>query len=359
MVVTNFAHLHEAASCPDVAFLYFVRTADNRGPNSAGNPVVVRFTEATEGGYSCSLEVVLGEITHPLLGDDYMWFERDNLRAHIFDIFFLHTQHGIPIFLSRYFDVDLTLTLLILQGAVKQQHPRVLYTARHLRVRYVLVKHDPGDDTAVVDLSPRNFLNLGISFDVHLTTSLNLARHYRDAGDSHINHSVVPARRELSPKAARHELCHSRPVLHVHHFRHRLALLQRTLEGHPVTPDDDGGMYVVPYMSFRQFHDLPRQNYDGCGPVPHLLVLGARQLDHRLGTGVRNVHLSENAVAIVRQHYAAHGVKEHFEHGAGAEGGADDVGNGVSGGDIIELGTTTSLAFSIGVQYHHLSGCGS
>ena len=41
------------------------------------------------------------------------------------------------------------------------------------------------------------------------------------------------------------------------------------------------------------------QDDDRGGSIAHFLILGSGQLDHALRSGVRDIHLSENAVAII------------------------------------------------------------
>ena len=62
-----------------------------------------------------------------------------------------------------------------------------------------------------------------------------------------------------------------------------------------------------------------------------------------------DVDLAEDAVAVVGDDDAAHGIEEHFEHGAGAEGRPDDVGHGPGGGYVGQLGLAAGLALRFGV----------
>ena len=62
-----------------------------------------------------------------------------------------------------------------------------------------------------------------------------------------------------------------------------------------------------------------------------------------------HVHLPEDAVAVVGDDDASHGIEEHFEHGARAECGADDVGYGAGGGDVAQLGLAALFALGFGV----------
>ena len=62
-----------------------------------------------------------------------------------------------------------------------------------------------------------------------------------------------------------------------------------------------------------------------------------------------DVDLAEDAVAIVGDDDAAHGVQQHFEHGPRAQRGADDVRDATGGGDVAELRLAAVLAVRLGV----------
>lgn len=61
------------------------------------------------------------------------------------------------------------------------------------------------------------------------------------------------------------------------------------------------------------------QNDNRCGSVTDFLVLSTAELDHALCGGVRHLDFSENGVAVVGEHNAAHWVEQHLEHGLGTE----------------------------------------
>mmetsp|Transcript_4469 Transcript_4469/g.8701 ORF Transcript_4469/g.8701 Transcript_4469/m.8701 type:complete len:232 (+) Transcript_4469:1081-1776(+) len=223
-------------------------------------------------------------------------------------------------------------------------------------MRNVFVEHDAGDDPTVGNFSSRNLLDLGIPFDVDLAPPGNLSRYGRHGLKRHIHHYVVPPRRKLGTQTALHQLSHKLPVPEVHRHRPPVAHLQRHLQRPAVPPHHHGRVQRLPHERLRQRHQLARQHDHGGGAVAHLLVLGAGELDHGFGAGVADVHLPEDAVAVVGEDDAAHGVQKHFEHGAGTEGGADDIGDGARGGDIVQLGFSSGFAFGVGVQHHNLSG---
>ena len=68
-------------------------------------------------------------------------------------------------------------------------------------------------------------------------------------------------------------------------------------------------------------------------------------LNHR-----RLTYLSENGVAIVGQHDAAHGVEEHLEHGLGAQGGPHDIAHGLGSLDVCQLSILALLSLGVLVQ---------
>lgn len=70
------------------------------------------------------------------------------------------------------------------------------------------------------------------------------------------------------------------------------------------------------------------------GGSTHLLVLGAAELDDGLGSRVADVNLAQDGVAVVGQHDAAVGVQQHFQHGAGPQRSAHNVGHRLLSGRV-------------------------
>ena len=65
----------------------------------------------------------------------------------------------------------------------------------------------------------------------------------------------------------------------------------------------------------------------------------------------RLTYLSENGVAIVGQHDAAHGVEEHLKHALGSESGPDDVTDGLCSLDVGLLSSLTLLTLGVLVEH--------
>ena len=163
----------------------------------------------------------------------------------------------------------------------------------------------------------------------------------------HAHHLLIPPTTELRPNTALHKLLHDGGVLDVYGDGALLGVLECKLEGAVVAANDDRGVDVAAEERLGHGEHLAGKNDDGSGAVADLLVLRASELDHGLGGGVRHVNLAEDAIAVVRHNDPAHGIEEHLEHGAGAEGGADYVRDGHGGGDVAELRFTTSCSLGV------------
>ena len=240
-------------------------------------------------------------------------------------------------------------------------------------MRHVLVEHEALEDLAVGDFPTGNLLHLGVPLDVHLGPvgvgivgggrgvgvsgggrRHRLARSRRpgnrqDGLQGHLHHLVVPPAGELGPDAALHQLGHEVRIAHVDVQRLPLQDGQSLLQRAVVALHDDSRMEVVADKRFGQYEHLPGQDNDARGTIPNLLILRPTELDHGLGRRLADVDLAEDAVAVVGDDDAAHGIEEHLEHRAGTEGRADDVGDGPGGRDVGELGPAAGLALRLGV----------
>ena len=241
-------------------------------------------------------------------------------------------------------------------------------------MRHVLVEHEALEDLAVGDLPAGNLFDLGVPLDVHLgplgvrvgrivvgppASRLGIggegragprrAGHGQHGLQGHLHHLVVPAAGELGPDAGLDQLGHQVGVAHVDAQRLLLQDGQRLLQRAVVALHDDGGVEVVPHERLGQDEHLARQDDDRRGPIADLLVLGPAEFDHGLGRRLADVDLAEDAVAVVGDDDAAHGIEEHLEHRARAEGGPDDVRYGPGGRDVGQLGPAAGLALRFGV----------
>lgn len=298
----------------------------------------------------------------------------NDLHAHVLDVLLLHLEHGVPIIGIGNLHVGLGFALLVLQGRIQQQDPRLLDAAAHLGMRHVLVEHEALEDLAVGDLPAGNLLHLGVALDVDLgpvgvgvgrvvvgppaprlgiggegRSRPRRAGHGQHGLQRHLHHLVVPAAGELGPDAGLDQLGHEVGVAHVDAQGLALQDGQGLLQGAVVALHDDGGVEVVPHERLGQDEHLAGQDDDRRGTVADLLVLGPAQLDHGLGRRLADVDLAEDAVAVVGDDDAAHGIEEHLEHRARTEGGPDDVGYGPGGRDVGQLGPAAGLALRLGV----------
>mmetsp|Transcript_12621 Transcript_12621/g.40041 ORF Transcript_12621/g.40041 Transcript_12621/m.40041 type:complete len:268 (+) Transcript_12621:1671-2474(+) len=267
---------------------------------------------------------MLREIRDALLGDDHVRPARDDLGADVLDVLFLHAEQLVPVLLLLDRDVGRRVALLVLERAVQQEDARPLDAATHARVRHVLVEHHPAQDAALARLAARDLLDLCVPLDVDFLLPrrrrrLLPTRLLRDrAGlphdpqrrlERHRDDQVAPARGELGPHARLDQLEHGGFVLERERLRHAVARLQRRLQRERVPARDHRRVQVPLQARNRRFQHLPGQHDHRGRPVPDLLVLGPRQLDHLLRRRVRHVHLAENRVAVVRQHHAAHRIQ--------------------------------------------------
>lgn len=77
-----------------------------------------------------------------------------------------------------------------------------------------------------------------------------------------------------------------------------------------------------------QQHLAGQNNHRRCA-IADLFVLGARNFDHTLGGRMLYGDLTQNGIAIVGHHNAAHRVHQHFQHGLRSEACADNIGDGL------------------------------
>ena len=87
------------------------------------------------------------------------YFSCQYLCAHLLNILLLLSQQSIEIILRADLDIGLTLTLLVLQRTIQQQHTRVLDATSHLGVSDVLVEHNSIQNFALRQFSTGDFLN--------------------------------------------------------------------------------------------------------------------------------------------------------------------------------------------------------
>jgi hypothetical protein len=64
---------------------------------------------------------------------------------------------------------------------------------------------------------------------------------------------------------------------------------------------------------------------------------------------MRDIDFSQDAISIIGNDDASHGIKEHFQHAARTQGGANNARDSLGGGNVAQLRLTTRLALSLTV----------
>ena len=211
-----------------------------------------------------------------------------------------------PVLLARDLHVGLALALLVLERAVEQQDARVGDAAAHAPGDDdVLVEHDALEHLAVLDRAARDLLDLGVVLDVDLeAAAAEVGGDGLDRVERELRHQRAEAARVLGADARRHDAEHRGAVRGVDRERHRARDAQRVLERARVAAHDDGRVQVALEQRLGGLQQLAREDDHARRAVADLVVLRARELDHRLGGGVRDVDLAQDRVAVVRQHDA-------------------------------------------------------
>mmetsp|Transcript_43360 Transcript_43360/g.94418 ORF Transcript_43360/g.94418 Transcript_43360/m.94418 type:complete len:260 (-) Transcript_43360:42-821(-) len=219
-------------------------------------------------------------------------------------------------------------------------------------MRDVLVEHDAVKHLALRQIAARELLHLCVALDVDLLAPIRL--HYADnlgGLDGQVRDHVAPPARELGVNGAPHDVPQRLRVVEVNRVGDLLHDGEGVLQGLHVSAHDQGGVKVLLQQRLRDAQHLAREDDHGGGAVAHLLVLRTAQLDHVLRGRVRDVHLAEDRVAVVRHHDAPHRVEEHLKHRARAERRADDAGHGLPRLDVSQLRLATLVALRVLVDH--------
>mmetsp|Transcript_17122 Transcript_17122/g.28443 ORF Transcript_17122/g.28443 Transcript_17122/m.28443 type:complete len:305 (-) Transcript_17122:706-1620(-) len=164
--ISNFAHFEKSTIVANIRFLQFVGPGTNRGTGGAGNAIVIRFAEATKGGNIGLGQIMLGQITDALFGNDNVWLERNDIRTHAFDVLFFHFQHDVPILFVGDFDVGLRFALFIFERRIQEKDAWIFNPTSHFGMRRILVEHDSLQNGAIVNFPTGNLFDFGISLQI-------------------------------------------------------------------------------------------------------------------------------------------------------------------------------------------------
>mmetsp|Transcript_7889 Transcript_7889/g.17137 ORF Transcript_7889/g.17137 Transcript_7889/m.17137 type:complete len:307 (-) Transcript_7889:120-1040(-) len=306
---------------------------------------------------------MLRQITHSLLRDNNVRFERNDFHAHVLNVIFLHFEQRIPILLVGDFDIRLRLPLFVFERSVQEKDAGVFYATAHLGVCDVLVEHDARKDGTVRDFSSGDLFDFGVALDVHLhflgihifgTSGEGrwrggVASHGEDGFERHIDHYVVPSRREFCPDAALYQCFHAVCIVNVHRQRQFFANGKRLLQGVVVPPDDNGWMDVGSNKRLGINQHFSSKNDDGRGTIANFFILGPTEFNHRLGRRMRNVYFTEYTVAVICDNNSTHWIQEHLEHRPRSQRTTNNICHGSRRGNIANLCLSSMCSLCLGV----------
>mmetsp|Transcript_5819 Transcript_5819/g.8562 ORF Transcript_5819/g.8562 Transcript_5819/m.8562 type:complete len:288 (+) Transcript_5819:801-1664(+) len=114
----NLTHFKQPTFGPNIALLDFICPRDNCCTSCPAHAIIISFTQTTKCSNIRLGKEMLSQIRDPLLGNDNIWLEGNNFGTHVFYVFFLHPQNGVPIILVGNFHVGLCFSFFIFQRAV-------------------------------------------------------------------------------------------------------------------------------------------------------------------------------------------------------------------------------------------------
>mmetsp|Transcript_12217 Transcript_12217/g.44570 ORF Transcript_12217/g.44570 Transcript_12217/m.44570 type:complete len:463 (+) Transcript_12217:1730-3118(+) len=349
VLVAELLDLEEAGLRAHVALLDLITAVHNGGTRRSRDTVVVGLAQAPDGADARLAQEVARQVTQALLRDDHVRLHRGNVGALLLDPLLLHAQQRRPVLLLHELHIGLVLPLLVLEGAVEQQHARVLDGALHApRGHHVLLEHDAAQHAALLDVASRDLLHLRILLDVDVNRSVRQCDCHRLHGlERQLRHQWAEVVSELGADAALHDVEHLVVVVGVEGECDLVDDLDRVVECAHEGTHDDGGVDVLLQERLRRRQDLARQDDHGGGAVAHFLILSPAELDHGLGRGMAHVDLAQDGVAIVGEHNAAGRIQQHLEHRARAQRGADDVRYRLGRADVADLRLAPGLALGL------------
>lgn len=272
---------------------------------------------------------MLSKIADTLLGDDNIRVMLEDVSANLSDFVDLLLESVNHVGLLGHLHVSLGLSLLVLKRAVEQEDSWVADFSAHLWVGDVFIEHYTIKNGALVKHASRNLLDLGITLDLEVELGGALdSLHDGSAGlESEVGDQASPTSSELSTDARGQSFLDIVIVVDVDWDGDLVDNLEGVFESLVVRSDDDGWVDLVLDEWTGGLHHLTGKADDGGGAVSDFLVLGAGQLNHRLGSWVLAVDLSEDGIAVVGHNDTSHRIEKHLEHRAWAEGGGHDIGD--------------------------------
>lgn len=253
---------------------------------------------------------MLSEITDTLLSDNNVRVVLEDVSTNLsnFVNFLLESINHISVL--GHLHVGLGFTLLVLQRAVKQQNSWVSDLSSHLRMSNVLVEHDTIEDLALVEHTAGDLLNSGVSLDLEVELGVSLdASHDSSAGSkSEVDNQTSPSGGELGADTRGQSLLDLFVAVDVDRNGDVIDNLQSVIECLVVGSHDNRRMDLVLDEWRSSLHQLSCQTNNRCSTITHFLVLCSSQFDHRLGSWVLAVDLSQDSIAVVGHDDAAHWV---------------------------------------------------
>mmetsp|Transcript_45265 Transcript_45265/g.142481 ORF Transcript_45265/g.142481 Transcript_45265/m.142481 type:complete len:236 (-) Transcript_45265:478-1185(-) len=199
--IADLLDLEDTTLSSHVALLQFARPVEDGRSCHFGDAIVVCLPHPPQGRHSSLHEVVLSKIRDSLLGDDYVRLYCKNIVHGRLDPVFFGLQDGFPVAFLGDLDVGLTLSLLVFERAVKKDDARVTDLPLHLRMDDILVDHNAAQNSAILDVTPRNLLDLGVSLHIDLLPSIGVDHDRRDGIHGQVDHEAAEPVGVLGPHA--------------------------------------------------------------------------------------------------------------------------------------------------------------
>ena len=181
----------------------FFRTVDNLSTRDASNSDIVSFSDSSDARNVSLEQEMLGKIRDSLLSDNNIWPVFEDIRAHECDfcVFLLQgSAHGV---LSLELHVGLTLSLLVLERAVKEDDAWVADLPPHLGVGDVLIDHNSIEHSAVLQGASWDLLNSRISLYLKVELAcVSLPQDGLGGSDGEVCDKFAPSAGELGSNAA-------------------------------------------------------------------------------------------------------------------------------------------------------------
>jgi len=348
VLISDLADLKETTSGSDIRVLDLRRLVGDGGTGGTSDTIVIGLADTADTRNAGLDEKVLCQVGHSLLGEDDIGLVGDDIVTDLLNVLLLDSEDGVKIGLVGDFNVGLRLSLLVLQRAIEKENTGVLDLTGHLGVYNILVDHDTIEDAALVEETSGDLLHTSVSLDVNLLLSITTVNSDLENGiQSELGDEVSETRHELGSQTRLDELQNSIGVSEVERESSLLHDFNSGIEGLDVRKDNVTRVHVALEEGVSDLEELSSEDDDGSGTITDLLILGTAELDHTLGSGVRDIDFTKNSVSIVGQNNSTHGVQDHLEHRTRSEGGTDDIRNTLGSLDVAELGLATMLSLCV------------